>query len=100
MAEENSEEYVEPGETHTGLRQALRGSGDNGLDLVCTQLAVDFQCLDAASLEKRLTGGLQSLTDACGADAVFIALSLTSVAARSNESIPGIRHSLSAIRMS
>ena len=55
MAEENTEEYVESGETHTGLREAMRGAGENGLDLVCTQLAVDFQCLDADTLEARLS---------------------------------------------
>ncbi|MGD8323959.1 MAG: EAL domain-containing protein [Gammaproteobacteria bacterium] len=74
MAEQNSEEYVESGETHTGLRQAMRGTGENGLDLICTKLAVDFQCLDAERLAERFSAGLQSLTDASGADSVFIAV--------------------------
>ena len=74
MAEQNTEGYVESGETHTSLRQSMRGTGENGLDLVCTKLAVDFQCLDAESIEQRLSSGLQALTDASGADSVFIAV--------------------------
>ena len=52
----------------------MRGAGDNGLDLICTKLAVDFQCLDADTMEERLISGLQSLTDAAGADSVFVAV--------------------------
>ena len=74
MAEEKPEEYVESGETHTGLRPSMRGEGEGGLDLVSTKLAVDFQCLDVETHEERLTSGLQELTDASGADSVFIAV--------------------------
>jgi diguanylate cyclase (GGDEF)-like protein/PAS domain S-box-containing protein len=45
-----------------------------GLDLICTKVAVDFQSIVAANAQERITAGLQSLTDACGADAVFVAI--------------------------
>jgi diguanylate cyclase (GGDEF)-like protein/PAS domain S-box-containing protein len=55
-------------------RSARGNPGGSGLDLVCTQIAVDFLNLAPGKSDERLTAGLQSLTDACGADAVFIAL--------------------------
>jgi hypothetical protein len=45
-----------------------------GLDLTCTKVAVDFQSITITTAAERLRAGLQSLTEACGADAVFIAL--------------------------
>ena len=53
--------------TATGLRAA-------GLDLIGTQIAVDFQNLRADDLTDQIQTGLQSLTEATGADAVFIAI--------------------------
>lgn len=74
MAEQKKEEYVDSVETHTGLRPSMRGAGDNGLDLISTKLAVDFQCLEAEDLTERFERGLQELTDASGADSVFVAV--------------------------
>ena len=54
-------------QTTTGLRAA-------GLDLIGTQIAVDFQSIRSGNLEERLRDGLQTLTETTGADAVFIAL--------------------------
>ena len=45
-----------------------------GLDLICTKVAVDLQGIVPANADERIKAGLQSLTDACGADAVFIAI--------------------------
>ncbi len=53
--------------TATGLRAA-------GLDLIGTQIAVDFQNLRAGDLADQIQSGLRSLTEATGADAVFIAI--------------------------
>ncbi len=53
--------------TATGLRAA-------GLDLIGTQIAVDFQNLRVDDLTDQIQTGLRSLTEATGADAVFIAI--------------------------
>jgi diguanylate cyclase (GGDEF)-like protein/PAS domain S-box-containing protein len=45
-----------------------------GLELTCTQVAVDFQGLTTETAGERLTAGLKALTDACGADSVSVAL--------------------------
>jgi diguanylate cyclase (GGDEF)-like protein/PAS domain S-box-containing protein len=45
-----------------------------GLELICTKVAVDFQSLNVETAAERLTAGLQTLTEACGADSVFVAL--------------------------
>jgi len=45
-----------------------------GLDLICTKVAVDFQSITLSTADERINAGLQSLTDACGADSVFVAL--------------------------
>ncbi|HEX5048928.1 MAG TPA: EAL domain-containing protein [Gammaproteobacteria bacterium] len=42
--------------------------------MTCTKVAVDFQSITVTTADERLRAGLQSLTDACGADAVFVAL--------------------------
>ena len=54
-------------------RRAMRNR-EPGLDLICTKVAVDFQSILHSNAEERINAGLQSLTDACGADAVFVAL--------------------------
>lgn len=59
---------------HVPARSTLRGEGSTGLDLICTKVAVDFQSLTADTIEESLRQGLQSLTDASGSDAVFVAL--------------------------
>ncbi len=56
------------------MRLESRGSRGPGLDLVCTKVAVDLQGVSATNARERIRGGMQSLTDACGADSVFIAL--------------------------
>jgi diguanylate cyclase (GGDEF)-like protein/PAS domain S-box-containing protein len=45
-----------------------------GLDLICTKVAVDLQSITAATAAERIPAGLQALTDAWGADSVFVAL--------------------------
>jgi len=50
------------------------GLNGAGLDLVCTQVAVEFQSLAAPELTVRLRSGLQRFTEASGAEAVFVAL--------------------------
>jgi diguanylate cyclase (GGDEF)-like protein/PAS domain S-box-containing protein len=52
----------------------VQGLNGVGLDLVCTQVAVEFQSLKANTLEERLRSGLQRLTETSGADAIFVAL--------------------------
>lgn len=54
-------------QTTTALRAA-------GLDLIGTQIAVSFQKLRSDNVEERVRDGLQTLTEATGADAVFVAL--------------------------
>ena len=54
-------------------RRAMR-TREPGLDLICTKVAVDFQSITLSTAEERINTGLQSLTDACGADSVFVAL--------------------------
>ena len=45
-----------------------------GLDLIGTQAAVGFQNVSSDNFEERIRDGLQTLTEATGADAVFVAL--------------------------
>ena len=54
-------------------RRVMR-TREPGLDLICTKVAVDFQSISLSTAEERISAGLQSLTDACGADAVFVGL--------------------------
>jgi diguanylate cyclase (GGDEF)-like protein/PAS domain S-box-containing protein len=56
------------------IRKAARRPGEPGLDLICTKVAVDLQGLTASSAEERIKTGLQSLTEASGADSIFVAL--------------------------
>jgi len=67
------DDAVESSLDRTGRRPA-RGVREGGLDLTCTKVAVDFQGISLNNAEARITSGLQSLTDVCGADAVFVAL--------------------------
>ncbi len=62
-----------PAEERPLSRSSGRGMTP-GLELTCTQLAVDFQGLTTDTAAERLTTGLKALTDACGADSVFVAL--------------------------
>src|SRR5690606_4562981 len=55
-------------------RRVPLGHCEPGLDLTCTKAAVDLQSVTAENAEERILACVQSLTDACGADAVFIAL--------------------------
>ncbi|MEO8464297.1 MAG: EAL domain-containing protein [Gammaproteobacteria bacterium] len=55
-------------------RRSPANSHEPGLDLICTKVAVDFQSIVSSNAGERITGGLQQLTDACGADAIFVAL--------------------------
>ena len=55
-------------------RRPPKAVHEAGLDLTCTKVAVDFQSISLNNAAERITAGLQSLTDACGADAVFVAL--------------------------
>src|SRR5262245_57688254 len=55
-------------------RRPAKSVREPGLDLTCTKVAVDFQSITVTTADERLRAGLQALTDACGADAVFVAL--------------------------
>ncbi|HLF12623.1 MAG TPA: EAL domain-containing protein [Gammaproteobacteria bacterium] len=55
-------------------RWAATAAREPGLDLTSTKVAVDFQGITLNTADERIVTGLQSLTDACGADSVFIAL--------------------------
>ncbi len=59
---------------HRTRSPAGQGRARAGLDLTCTKVAVDFQSITIETPAERITAGLQSLTEACGADAVFVAL--------------------------
>ena len=54
--------------------RALKATREPGLDLTCTKVAVDLQSITLSSTDERIAAGLQSLTDVCGADSVFVAL--------------------------
>jgi diguanylate cyclase (GGDEF)-like protein/PAS domain S-box-containing protein len=54
--------------------QAAKPNREPGLDLICTKVAVDFQSISINNYGDRFKAGLQALTDACRADAMFIAL--------------------------
>jgi len=67
-AEEASQPSIDRPERRFGR------SKQPGLDLICTKVAVDFQSISLNNAEERINAGLQSLTEVCGADAVFVAL--------------------------
>ena len=54
-------------QTSTALRAA-------GLDLIGTQIAIEFLNVRRDNAEERIRDGLQTLTEATGADSVFVAL--------------------------
>ena len=56
----------------SAVRKAAASSP--GLDLICTKVAVDFQSITAERPPSEFTAGLQALTEACGADSIFVAL--------------------------
>ena len=56
------------------IRTAAKRPGEPGLDLICTKVAVDLQSITPSNAAERIKGGMQSLTDASGADSVFVAL--------------------------
>jgi len=56
------------------LKRSPKGARAPGLDLICTKVAVDLQGIVAANAPERIRGAMQSLTDVCGADAVFVGL--------------------------
>ncbi|HEY5665753.1 MAG TPA: PAS domain-containing protein, partial [Gammaproteobacteria bacterium] len=74
MGESREVGRTEESTIQTLIRRASNQPGEPGLDLICTKIAVDFQCLDEASADERLAAGLQDLTSASGADAAFLAL--------------------------
>jgi diguanylate cyclase (GGDEF)-like protein/PAS domain S-box-containing protein len=59
----------------TGAGRRIRsGVGTPGLDLICTKVAVDFQAITFQTAESKIRAGLEELTVASGADAMFVAL--------------------------
>ena len=62
----------QPSERSVGRSQSRPSSP--ALDLTCTKVAVDLQSITAATAAERIPAGLQALTDAWGADAVFVVL--------------------------
>ena len=58
----------------TLIHRANQQSGEPGLDLICTKIAVDFQSIDEVNAAERLASGLKDLTDAGGLDSSFTGL--------------------------
>jgi diguanylate cyclase (GGDEF)-like protein/PAS domain S-box-containing protein len=63
-------------ETPSNERSVGRSQRPSGpaLDFTCTKVAVDLQSITAATAAERIPAGLQALTNAWGADAIFVAL--------------------------
>ncbi len=63
-------------DSETGGEQSVSQPSLEGqaLDLICTKVAIDFQGLGAGDVDSQIRSGLQTLTDAWGTDAVFVAL--------------------------
>ncbi len=72
IAGESVDDEVDAAVARPGRR--FSRTREPGLDLICTKVAVDFQSISLSNADERIKAGLQSLTDACGADAVFVAL--------------------------
>jgi diguanylate cyclase (GGDEF)-like protein/PAS domain S-box-containing protein len=70
--EDGANDETPPAE-RSGSRSQTR-SLSPALDLTCTKVAVDLQSITAATAAERIPAGLQALTDAWGADSVFIVL--------------------------
>jgi len=56
------------------MHKAAKRPGEPGLDLICTKVAVDLQSMTVHNADERIKAGLQALTDASGADSMFVAL--------------------------
>ena len=67
-------EIAETETERSTTRRVVRGLREPGLDLTCTKVAVDFQSVSLNTADERIVAGLQSLTDVCGADSVFVAM--------------------------
>jgi diguanylate cyclase (GGDEF)-like protein/PAS domain S-box-containing protein len=65
---------INPPQSNGSKQRSTQESGRPGLDLICTKVALDFQNMIVETFEERLKVGAQELTEASGADAVFIAL--------------------------
>jgi diguanylate cyclase (GGDEF)-like protein/PAS domain S-box-containing protein len=63
----------EPPQGRSANRSSSRVYGP-GLELTSTKVAVDLQSMTPGAASERITAGLQALTDAWGADSIFIAL--------------------------
>jgi diguanylate cyclase (GGDEF)-like protein/PAS domain S-box-containing protein len=74
MGENRDVERPAESTIQTLIQRASRKSGEPGLDLICTKIAVDFQCVDETTVNDRLATGLQDFADASGTDAAFLAL--------------------------
>jgi diguanylate cyclase (GGDEF)-like protein/PAS domain S-box-containing protein len=74
MAEEGDVGRVGESTIQTLIRHASTRPGEPGLDLICTKIAVDFQCIDEATADERLAAGLSDFTNASGVDCSFLAL--------------------------
>ncbi len=67
MTSRRSSQTSPPDRTSTALRAA-------GLDLIGTQIAIEFLNVRSDDVEERIRDGLRTLTEATGADAIFVAL--------------------------
>src|SRR5262245_6152085 len=70
----SAERGAETPPSDRGLGRSQAKSLSPSLDLLCTKVAVDLQSLTAATVAERIPAALQALTDAWGADSLFIAL--------------------------
>jgi diguanylate cyclase (GGDEF)-like protein/PAS domain S-box-containing protein len=67
-------DVVNEDSTVTSLVSRVAKQREPGLDLICTKVAVDFQSISVNNFAEKLKAGLQALTEACGADTIFVAL--------------------------
>ena len=74
MAEQGGSGHSAESTIQTLIHRVSDRPGSPGLDLISTKIAVDFQSVDESNADDRFSAGLSDLTDACGADACFIAL--------------------------
>ena len=58
----------------TLIRKASKRPGEPGLDLICTKIAIDLQCIEESNADERLSAALKDLTAASGSDAAFLAM--------------------------
>jgi diguanylate cyclase (GGDEF)-like protein/PAS domain S-box-containing protein len=77
MSARPEDRVVRSDETPPGDRAgslSVARSASPGLELICTKVAVDLQSVTGATAAERIPTGLQALTDAWGADSMFVAL--------------------------